>query len=227
MIVRDAFDEPEWNVEQFGGLGLRVERLECGGGPRHRGRTAVLFGNDCQCCVDSLTPQADMRQSVTRDAATCATVGYRQTRRRSRPPPQEFHRFAADFPYIGRTRQPPASDHSNSVQKPVPAPRSPTPQPTRPAAHCHHSPLVPGVGFEPTRPFGQGGLSPPCLPISPPGRVKNIRLFASPAGQGEVPPADMCRSVTDDAARTSTAGLAGHRGTCCMRHDFGSAHDAC
>lgn len=37
MVGRDAFDEPERNVQQLGGLRLRVERLECGGGPRPGG----------------------------------------------------------------------------------------------------------------------------------------------------------------------------------------------
>ena len=29
--------------------------------------------------------------------------------------------------------------------------------------------FVPGAGFEPALPFGKGGLSPPRLPIPPPG----------------------------------------------------------
>ena len=35
--------------------------------------------------------------------------------------------------------------------------------------------LVPGVGFEPTRPRGQRGLSPPRLPVPPPGRGPTLR----------------------------------------------------
>ena len=34
-----------------------------------------------------------------------------------------------------------------------------------------HCDLVPGAGIEPAPPEEEGGLSPPCLPIPPPGRV--------------------------------------------------------
>jgi hypothetical protein len=35
--------------------------------------------------------------------------------------------------------------------------------------------VVPGAGFEPARTFVQRGLSPPCLPVPPPGRAPHVR----------------------------------------------------
>jgi hypothetical protein len=46
--------------------------------------------------------------------------------------------------------------------------------------HTTSSHDVPGVGFEPTPPCGEGGLSPPCLPIPPPGRRRDRTAVNGP-----------------------------------------------
>jgi hypothetical protein len=50
---------------------------------------------------------------------------------------------------------------------------------------------VPGVGFEPTPSFEEGGLSPPCLPIPPPGQHGNA---TSRAGLGGAAHNESCNS---------------------------------
>ena len=60
---------------------------------------------------------------------------------------------------------------------------------------------VPGVGFEPTRPCGQGILSPSRLPVPPPRRIVEPRTYrAAPVSAPQTIPATMLPTDTSTAA---------------------------